>query len=380
MALDEPLAFIQQNKFEEFRKLGPENGEALDSDKHLTFQDLREMLKEVYSMTEKSLLKQSDGSLGFLGEKNKESTEKRLKKFNTKIDKGFDRNKVKNKIILAEGDSWFQFPVNVKDIVDWLLKHKNFAVYSMAYGGDWLSNIIYEEKYIEELSIHQPDIFLMSGGGNDMVGDSKLAAMVSNHKDFQANQKYSGIEDLKGFEDLTDTDREEIIQGQEYITNKFYAFLIIMKAQYYLALHSIYEQTGKFKGMKTLLQGYDYAIPFIKDRFSFRYPLQWLINKMVDTGKWLSRPMRFKGITNDKEQRKIVKFMIFEFNEMLKDITSYFENVHHIDCRGIAKGHHDWFDELHLKSHVFKKVAKVYSMFINGKIEGKKSIKVIDYV
>ena len=33
---------------------------------------------------------------------------------------------------------------------------------------------------------------------------------------------------------------------------------------------------------------------------------------------------------------------------------------------GVAKGHDDWFDELHLKSHVFKKVANAYKECIDG--------------
>ena len=85
-------------------------------------------------------------------------------------------------MILAEGDSWFQFPICVKDIIDWLIKEDNFAVYCIAAGGDWIANIIYEEKYIEELSVHALDVFLMSGGGNDMVGGNKLAVMVSPKK------------------------------------------------------------------------------------------------------------------------------------------------------------------------------------------------------
>ena len=64
---------------------------------------------------------------------------------------------------------------------------------------------------------------------------------------------------------------------------------------------------------------------------------------------------------------------------MLKTIAEEFPNVCHIDCRGIAKGQKDWYDELHLKSHIFKKVAKVYSMLINGEIKGKDVIRVVDY-
>ena len=87
-----------------------------------------------------------------------------------------------------------------------------------------------------------------------------------------------------------------------------------------------------------------------------------------------------KGITDTEIQRKIVKFMIFEFNEMLRGVVEEFENVYHLDCRGIAPDHNDWFDELHFKPHNFKKVAKVYSKLINGEVTNQKTIQVVDWV
>ena len=368
-ALKEPLRFEKEDKFQELFK----------EEIKLKFSDLREMIKRIYNMNESSLLEQSDASTGKLGELNQKSTEKRTKKYYKKIDRGFrNPDKKSNKVILSEGDSWFQFPIDVKDIIDWLIKKCNYAIYSIAYGGDWITNIIYEGKYIEELSVHTPEVFLMSGGGNDMVGGNKIAVMVS--KDYQENTKYKSIEELDRFEELTDTDKQEIFEGQKYLLKEFYSFLITIKAQYYLVLDSILK--SGLTDMMIIIQGYDYAIPSLRNRFSLRYPLQYFINTFVDTGKWLARPMLIKGIINEETQRKIIKAMIFEFNEILKSIAiaGKFQNVYHIDCRGVAKGQKDWYDELHLKSHVFKKVARVYSMLINGEIKGKKVIRVVDNV
>ena len=33
-------------------------------------------------------------------------------------------------------------------------------------------------EYVEELSLLHPDVFLISGGGNDLVGSKRLAAIV----------------------------------------------------------------------------------------------------------------------------------------------------------------------------------------------------------
>ncbi len=366
-ALKEPLRFEEDGKFKIL----------LEKNTKLKFSDLREMIKRIYNMNESSLLEQSDASSGKLGELNQKSTEKRTKKYYKKIDRNFrDPDNKTNKVILSEGDSWFQFPIDVKDIIDWLVKKHNYAIYSIAYGGDWITNIIYEGTYIEELSVHTPDVFLMSGGGNDMVGGNKIAVMVS--KDQQKNTKYKSVKELDRFEELTDTDRQEIFEGQKYLLKEFHSFLITIKAQYYLILHSI--SRSDLTDMMIITQGYDYAIPSLKNRFSLRYPLQYFINAFVDTGKWLARPMLIRGITNKETQRKIIKAMIFEFNEMLKGIADKFPNVYHIDCRGVAKGKKDWYDELHLKSHKFQKVAEVYSMLINGEIKDKNVIRVVDYV
>jgi len=367
LALKDPLKFEADGLFAELVK--EETG--------LEFPDLREMIKRVYNINESSLLEQSDASLGIIGKLNKRSTEKRIKKYNKKIDKGFrDINDPDKKMILIEGDSWYQFPISLKDITDWLLKKKHYAIYSIAYAGDFITNIIYEGKYIEELSIHAPDVFLMSGGGNDMVGGYKIAVMV-NPRPLE-NFKYKTIDELNSFDDLNTTDREEIFEGQQYLLKEFYSFLITIKAQYYLMFNSIAK--SDLKDMMTIVQGYDYAIPSLKNHLSLRYPLQYIINKLVDTGRWLARPMKIKGINDRQLQRKIIKAMIFEFNEMLKEIAEEFQNVYHIDSRGVAKRKRDWFDELHLKSHKFKKVAKVFSMLIDGEITGKKTIRVLEYV
>jgi len=85
-----------------------------------------------------------------------------------------------------ENLKWFQFPrvyLNidpVKDIVDWLIEDTKYAVKSLAAGSDWLSNIFYTGEYVEELPKISPDVFLISGGGNDLVGNNRLSIMVIN--------------------------------------------------------------------------------------------------------------------------------------------------------------------------------------------------------
>ncbi len=382
IAHEEPLRFEAEGYFSDL----------IHENTKLTFKDLREMTKEVYSMNESSLLEESDASKGNLGDLNRKETEKRIQKFNDKIDNKFrDVTKPERKLILAEGDSWFNFPRFVDDIIDHLMEEDNFAIYPIAYGGDWITNIIYEEKYVEELSLLRPDVFLVSGAGNDMVGANKAAVMVNPTKN--PDSKYKTRQDVISYWDNDipkswinhSKDKDDVYEGQQYLTKHFYTFVIIMKANYYLIFNSI-SKSSQFEKMVIITQGYDYAIPSLKNHFSWRYPFQFFINKFMDTGKWLSRPMALKGILDDKQQRRIVKAMIFILNEMFITLANDFNKsinqsmIKHLDCRNIARQQNDWFDELHLKSHKFKEVATAYTNIINGKAGDSNIIAGSDYI
>ncbi len=103
-----------------------------------------------------AIANESEAAKGLLGRFNRKEQKRRKARYLKKISRGF-RADPENIVILAEGDSWFQYPrlfgllEPVKDIVDWLIEDKLYAVYSLAYGGDWLSNIFYLGEYIEIL-------------------------------------------------------------------------------------------------------------------------------------------------------------------------------------------------------------------------------------
>jgi hypothetical protein len=90
--------------------------------------------------------------------------------------------------IVAEGDSWFQYPLILKDTIDQLIDTNNFqhAIYGLSEAVDLLSNIIREDEISEAMEREKPDVFLINGGGNDMVGDGRAATLA--HK-FSANRK-----------------------------------------------------------------------------------------------------------------------------------------------------------------------------------------------
>src|SRR5262249_22611979 len=142
------------------------------------------------------------------------------------------------------------------------------------------------------------------------------------------------------------------------------------KAQYWMLFRGI-EQSGKFRGMQIITQGYADPFPSYSRSFSWRYPLKFLVNMMLDNGCWLKRPLMIKGIPDSENSvtgihRMIVKTMIHELNRMFNQLAENFRQVTHIDSRPMFNKQNQWFDELHLRSNEFRKVAIQFEKAIDG--------------
>ncbi len=353
--MEDPVKFLRENGINEMIQA------------KIDFNQLRGMVCRIYDINETQLQELSNANTGKLGDMNRAATDDRMKLFNKKVDN--QKNGKKYYRIYAEGDSWFQFPRFIHDIIDHLNDNDDFLIVADAYGGDWITNIIYEEQYIAGLSTYMPEIFLISGGGNDLVGSHRLAVMVDKESNIESaglTKKYTSIDQITS-SILTTQEKQMIIEGQKYINKEFYALLAVFELQYTKMFNNLYKDGSKHKNLITITQGYDYPIPSPKRRFSIYSPLQPLVNKFLDTGNWLYTPLMAKGILDENVQRSILFTMIFEFNEML---SSFAKNdnykVFHVDSRGLTTSIDDWYDGLHLKKPFFGKVAKAYEFIIRN--------------
>jgi len=358
--LKNPSAFSEEDLDQLLRPANP--------NEQITTWELSGITRRIFDINKSTILNRSGASEGIMGRLNRRSRRKRNKSYIRKIRKGFRENP-KNKVILAEGDSWFEFPVFVKDIIDWLKSREDYAIYSLAYGGDWLANIMYQGEYIEGLPVHDPDVFLISGGGNDMVGGNRLTTMLVNPVRKPGHLVQIPNEYLDYVMQHTDSIAEanEILEGKPYLTDEFMSFINVIRLQYELMFTSIFI---KYPDLKIITHGYDFACPDARIHFGLN-PCNWhqpLLNMATGTGKWLYQSFMLKGITKPELQRKIVKTMIFDFNEMLMKMANKpaYPNLFHIDCRGACTRRHDWYDELHPKSLVFEKIAQKYQECIDG--------------
>ncbi len=220
--------------------------------------------------------------------------------------------------IVAEGDSWFQYPLILKDTIDQLIDRDNFqyAIYGLSEAGDLLSNILREDEISEALNRENPDVFLISGGGNDMVGDGRMATMVH---EFSANRK-----------------------AENYPNDKFDEFLTELERLYRDLFTRVLTDHPH---LKIVCHGYDNAIP--------------------QKGSWLGKPLISQGITAKTLQKQIVAVMIGRFNDTLKKIVSDFPgSVYHVDCQKVVGSLSKWHDELHPKNEGYLKVARKFDEVI----------------
>ena len=236
--------------------------------------------------------------------------------------------------IVAEGDSWFNYPL-VLDVIDHLRKMK-YCISRQAEPGDTLENMIFGSEYkisrrqntvtnfgqldlketLQDIKSYKPSFVLFSGGGNDIVGDEMR---------FYINHRLSG---------------KNLIR-KAIFTNVVYKVLKPM------ILDFCYKVWHVDKKIDILMDGYDYAKPNGTSYYRIK-------------GPWLLPNFGTKAIEDRKVQEKIIKYLVDTFNEMLKEIAQENTHFHHIDLRGMFPYDHQWHNEIHLRSNEYKKVALKY--------------------
>lgn len=242
-----------------------------------------------------------------------------------------------NKKIVSEGDSWFDYLPGT-DLIDCLRNNHNYYIKNYAKAGDTLENMIYGtginsnfqrtpksiETVLRKIGQIKPNIFLFSGGGNDIAGD-EFASFL--------NHKGSGLPSL----------RNNYIDNMINTVFKKYFEDLIEKVK------AISPETN------IITHGYGHTIPTGKG-------VKFLFFNFA--GPWLRPALAMKGIFEPVEQKEAVERMINSYNEMLILLESSNSNFYHVDLRDNIDPYNDWSNELHLKNSAYARVADI----INEKI------------
>ena len=320
---------------------------------------------------------ESDAFDGVLGWLNRGETRRRDLLSRTKLR---SRKCGKDSIsVVAEGDSWFQFPRIfrlrvVKDVIYHLSRESNLCLYTHAAGGDWLSNMLMSQQYVSALSKIEPDVFLFSGGGNDLVGGGRLGNMVCKWAEPDPNSEpeppsdptlpsegpHRELADLRDLRPPKHHSQARFRNGLKHAAEEFFQFMNLVFVQYLLFIWNI-RRSRVLRDMLIITQGYDHVIPKRRST-SPPFQPQRLVNGLMGSGKWLWDPLEKKRIP-ESDKPDVLYTMIQEFNEMLISLQGIpgLGAVRHVDSRGQAGGDNwNWFDEIHLKSDGFRQVADRY--------------------
>ena len=347
----------------------------------------REIFRRIFDVNEIPNLSGADG--GLAGKLNRAEREHRDRMYLAAIRAGKCADRP---ILVAEGDSWFQFPgftllrlgkrrlhiEFVREIIDHLIASKRYCIRSLAAGGDWLSNMLRTHDYIEPLSQIEPDVFLFSGGGNDLLGEGRVANMVRHKRRLGEPEEFSRrcdelVEMRCGVTAIQRGafDHARYTLGARFLSKDFVSFMNLALIQYYLFFTSLAH--SKLHTMAIITQGYDYVIPTRKSTAPW-YSLRRWVNKGLGSGKWLWLPLEQKRL-DDNEKEAALYAMITEFNELMIALATSrkFPRLYHVDLRGTARSRKDWYDEIHLTSDAFRRAAGVFERCIANAVSEKPS-------
>ncbi|TDR40082.1 hypothetical protein DFR29_114134 [Tahibacter aquaticus] len=258
---------------------------------------------------------------------------RRKREFKRRLGRGDSRP-----ILVSEGDSWFQFPIMLKDVIDNVDEWYN--VWSVDSAGDTLQNMVLDNaEYMQALREHKGKVraFLFSGGGNDVVGEDAQGNSIIGQivRPFEAGRPVEWYLDTDGVREKLDF------------------------------IESCYRQVvgnvaREFPSLPILCHGYDRAIPGGAPGDP-RHAI-W-----ASQDEWMGKAMREQlHIADPALRRAIVSLLIDRFNERIQRVCGgnnaqgAFRNAWHVDVRGTLSELRHWADELHPTDASFVRVAALF--------------------
>jgi N-acetylmuramoyl-L-alanine amidase len=245
-------------------------------------------------------------------------------------------------VLVAEGDSWFEFPLLVREIIDQL--ENDYLIWSIGAAGDTAQNMVYgRAEYPKALEDLRQDVrgFLFSAAGNDIIGEdpkTQKPVLLELLNDYNGN-----ISDIEGH------------INKELLEDK----MSFLKRAYTDVINKIRHDLG-FERLPIFIHGYDYAIPYPCAGNDPRNPIH------AKKNQWLGKPLDQRKIMDPTLRHNIIKYMIDRLYKMLNEISGdpTQTGVWLVNCRGSMPDITDWIDEIHGTSDGFKKVAVQFAKVI----------------
>jgi hypothetical protein len=261
------------------------------------------------------------------------------------------RNHPERPVILSEGDSWFQFPLLIRETIDHLSNH--FNVWSLGAAGDTLENMTEgnPRKHGFEFLIGLRQLggatraFVFSGAGNDVMGEdpvTKLPMLEPMLKPFNGD-----IGDVQGNIDLGVLDNR----------------LNQLEAGYLRMISLVRNEPGAER-LPIVVHGYDYAFPYPFGPQEHRNPIY------AANDQWLGRAFAAKNIVDPNLRRSILTHLVDRLYDMLDGLAGKagVRGIWVVDCRGAMPDLTDWADEIHGTSQGFAEVGRRFRTVLDQAI------------
>ena len=226
-------------------------------------------------------------------------------------------------VIISEGDSWFAHPLRTNTI-NHIQKMGRFNLLRLETSGHEIVEIMsgkQKRKLRDLLDCYPVDLLLFSGGGNDIVGEDFLPLIK---------------------------DRRTVSTWEDAIHKTNFNLRLQQIKNAYKELINI--RNANRPSCTIMTHGYDYPIPSdVGARFA----------GIKITGPWMKPYMVQQHITLKSEQKKIAKWLIQKFNEMLIDLEGRTQNFIYVKTPETLTVN-EWGDEIHPTNAGFKKIANKF--------------------
>jgi hypothetical protein len=206
------------------------------------------------------------------------------------------------KPLVSAGDSWFLHPL-LRDVINQLIDGRGYAVYSLDAAGAELSQLVNDERWGKALNSENAKTFLLSGGGNDLMGTH--------------------------FGDYLNAYKPDDGSGPARFLNDAFEDALRRVCNYYRQiLDSVKEN---FPGVRVFTHSYDYALP-----------------RKGKKGKWLGSAMEKRGLVDGAQQRACIRLVVDRFTDELRKIcANEYAGLAFYVTRFVNVGEMQWDDEIH---------------------------------
>jgi hypothetical protein len=232
--------------------------------------------------------------------------------------------------ILAEGDSWFDFPFGGRpfrggDVIERLRDLIPFPILSLAVRGDearTMLGVAQRRRLRELLEDRERDfnVLLFSGGGNDIVGEP--------FRLWIRDRDVAGGDPARALNDAA-----------------FGCILQVVRTAYEDLLDLRDKIAAQGRSITVLLHAYDWGVPSGVGVCGY--------------GPWLHPSLEDRGWTDAAECRAVVREALTRFADLLEDIARQYNDVVVVRTQGTL-GVTEWNDELHPNRAGFPKIARKF--------------------